>query len=277
MPDTEAPTVPTELTAQLNDVSVQLNWSASTDNVGVTHYKIERSLDQTTWTTSGDDITATQFSDTDTAFDVHYYYRVKAYDAAGNASPYATADVQTKAFSSNATSAETTITSDDGRATAIIPAGALSENADCSMVFDEDSSKVPRGKQEVLAGPYTLVCKKQSGDSIDTYSSPVTFRLGLTAEQLKKYGNISVLQVDNDKWSVVKPIKLDTKSRGLSFASNKPTQFVVLGTAKVNYWPLILSIFLPLLIVGGGIFYFKFRQQKQAQYRDYIRRKYYNL
>jgi uncharacterized lipoprotein YddW (UPF0748 family) len=78
-PDTSAPSVPTNVLATLvSPTQVDLTWAASTDNVGVTGYKIYR--DGTQIGTSG----GTAYSDTSAVANVTYSYTVSAYDAAGN-------------------------------------------------------------------------------------------------------------------------------------------------------------------------------------------------
>ncbi len=80
VPDTTAPTPPTNLTATApNSSSVKLAWSASTDNVGITGYAIIRG-GQTIATSP-----STSFTDT-TAVPGTYSYAVVASDAAGNLS-----------------------------------------------------------------------------------------------------------------------------------------------------------------------------------------------
>src|SRR3954447_22332000 len=79
--DTTAPSVPTGLRATVaSSTRVDLAWSASTDNVGVTGYRVFRNGAQigTPATTS--------FSDTTAAPGTTYNYTVAAVDAAGNAS-----------------------------------------------------------------------------------------------------------------------------------------------------------------------------------------------
>jgi len=80
-PDTTAPTAPTYLTAvAASDTKVSLRWSASTDNVGVTGYKIYRGSTQIGTTTE------TLYSNTGCTASSAYTYTVAAYDAAGNTS-----------------------------------------------------------------------------------------------------------------------------------------------------------------------------------------------
>ena len=80
-PDTQAPTVPANLRAQaVSSSQINLTWNASTDNVGVTGYRILRSGAQI-GTAAG-----TTFSNTGLSASTAYSYTVAAYDAAGNTS-----------------------------------------------------------------------------------------------------------------------------------------------------------------------------------------------
>ncbi len=81
--DTTPPTVPTDLKATaliVSDGEVTLSWTASTDNVGVTAYKIYRNgaLVATT--------TATRYTDAGLSGTTTYTYTVAACDASGNCS-----------------------------------------------------------------------------------------------------------------------------------------------------------------------------------------------
>jgi len=88
--DTLAPTAPSGLTATAaSDTQINLSWAASTDNVGVMGYKVERcqgaacsNFAQIAATT------ATTFNDSSLAASTSYSYRVRATDAAGNLSSY---------------------------------------------------------------------------------------------------------------------------------------------------------------------------------------------
>jgi len=89
--DTTPPTAPTSLVATASSsTQIGLTWTASTDNVGVTGYRIERctgasctSFAQIATTTG-----ATTFSDSGLTASTSYSYRVRATDAAGNLSNF---------------------------------------------------------------------------------------------------------------------------------------------------------------------------------------------
>src|SRR5213078_3454591 len=80
-PDTTPPTVPTGLTASAASSSqINLSWTASSDNVGVSGYRVYRNGTQIA--TTG----ATSFANTGLSPSTTYSYTVAAYDAAGNLS-----------------------------------------------------------------------------------------------------------------------------------------------------------------------------------------------
>ena len=88
--DTQPPTAPTNLTATASSGSqIHLSWTASTDNVGVTGYLIERCQGGgCTNFARLFTVTGTTYSDTGLIPNTSYTYQVKATDAAGNFSPY---------------------------------------------------------------------------------------------------------------------------------------------------------------------------------------------
>jgi fibronectin type 3 domain-containing protein len=89
-PDTTPPTVPGNLVATVvSPAQINLSWAASTDNVGVTGYKVERCSGAgcSNFSQIGTP-TATTYNDTGLTGSTSYSYRVRATDAAGNLSTY---------------------------------------------------------------------------------------------------------------------------------------------------------------------------------------------
>lgn len=134
MPDTEAPTTPTGLTATaVGGSQINLAWTASTDNVGVTSYKVYR----------GGILVATlgnQASYIDTALNAatNYSYQVAACDAAGNCS---------------ARSAPATATT--------LPSGASHTSSTADTLFNWIEANYPAmfappGSKSMSFGPYFL-------------------------------------------------------------------------------------------------------------------------
>jgi glucose/arabinose dehydrogenase/fibronectin type 3 domain-containing protein len=89
-PDTTRPTAPTGLAATpTGPTQINLGWTASSDNVGVTGYQVERC--QGAGCTSFAQVgtpTTTTYGDTGLAPSTTYRFRVRAVDAAGNLSTY---------------------------------------------------------------------------------------------------------------------------------------------------------------------------------------------
>lgn len=90
--DTEAPSVPTGLSASANRKRIVLSWQASSDNVGVSGYQIVRDGQLI------GDVAGTQYTDSSSVRGQTHVYSVTAYDAAGNQSESAQleASLQTK-------------------------------------------------------------------------------------------------------------------------------------------------------------------------------------
>ncbi len=89
-PDTTPPAAPTNLTVSAaTDTRINLSWTVSTDNVGVTGYMVERCQGAACSNFAQISApTATTFNDTGLTASTSYSYRVRATDAAGNLSSY---------------------------------------------------------------------------------------------------------------------------------------------------------------------------------------------
>ena len=88
--DTQTPTTPTNLNATpISPNQIDLNWTTSTDNVGVTGYLVEscQNAGCTSFTQIGITSTAT-YSSIGLIAGASYSYRIRATDAAGNFSAY---------------------------------------------------------------------------------------------------------------------------------------------------------------------------------------------
>ena len=91
IPDTIAPTVPANVVATpTSATTVDLTWSASTDNVAVTTYRVRRG-----GVTVAANVAGTSFADTNLTPSTNYSYTVSAVDGAGNRSAESTAALAT--------------------------------------------------------------------------------------------------------------------------------------------------------------------------------------
>ncbi|MFA6253458.1 MAG: fibronectin type III domain-containing protein [Patescibacteria group bacterium] len=86
--DVQAPTQPNSIVPTPSGTQIVLSWVASTDNIGVSQYLIERSLSAS----SGLDQIATSvtnsYTNTSLNSNTTYYYRIRSQDIAGNYSSY---------------------------------------------------------------------------------------------------------------------------------------------------------------------------------------------
>ena len=82
-PDTQAPSLPSSLTASaITQTSLTLNWTASTDNIGVTGYDVY----QDNVKVSTGLVTSTTYDISGLVSNTPYAFYIKAFDAAGNSS-----------------------------------------------------------------------------------------------------------------------------------------------------------------------------------------------
>jgi chitodextrinase len=141
--DTAPPTVPTGLSAtNVTTTNVTLDWTASTDDVGVTGYNIYRGGTKVGTSTS------TAYTDTGLTANTAYSYTVSAYDAAGLTSAQSTAQSVTTTASAgcSVTVTQNTYASSAGNisynsATAetnpsisfTVPSGATNQSTACHM------------------------------------------------------------------------------------------------------------------------------------------------
>src|SRR5581483_5892779 len=103
--DTTPPSAPSGLTATAaGSTQINLSWAASTDDVGVTGYRVERC--QGASCTNFAKIaapTTTSYSNTGLTAGTTYRYRVRAADAAGNLSTYSNIAAATTSQTSDTT------------------------------------------------------------------------------------------------------------------------------------------------------------------------------
>jgi chitodextrinase len=129
--DTTPPTAPTNLTATASSATrVDLGWTASTDDVGVTGYQIFRGGTQIGTSTT------TSYSDTTVKASTSYSYTVEASDAAGNTS----GDSNTATVTTPAAVTQTlTFTPTDD---AMIESDTPSTNYGTATTFTADASPI---------------------------------------------------------------------------------------------------------------------------------------
>lgn len=257
----QKPSAPGNLKAEENSGAVVLTWDASTDDKGIANYIIERSTDNKEWSTLSES-SDTSYTDTDANFNTLYYYRVSAKDTDGNVSDYAVAEITTGAFEANAfKDSDSTITSEDGVVVAKIPAGALSEDAACEIVIDEESQGA-LGKKKVLHGPYKLVCKKKDGSTFDKFDKPVTYELTISDEAKKQ--NPALYGFADNKWTK-SSVAYAKDAPNFTFESDVPAPFAVLSESSFPWlWVILLMVLISLLL--GAFLWWRRRNSDDGAY-----------
>jgi chitodextrinase len=169
--DTSAPSAPTGLSATAGDGQVALSWQASTDDTGVTGYRVYRNGAQVATTT------ATSYTNTGLTNGTSYSFTVAAYDAAGNVSSASTAASATPTAPD---SPPPPSSSAAPACTMFVAPGGSSSSAGSSegspTTFASAISKVTAGSVVCLeAGTYNT-----TGNTIlsrsGTASAPITYR-----------------------------------------------------------------------------------------------------
>ena len=180
-PDTSPPTQPGTLSAtSASSGEVDLSWGASTDNVGVTGYDIERcqSTGCSTFTQIGTVAgTATTYKDTNVSATTSYTYRVRATDAAGNLSPYSnTASVTTSAAPSGLVAA---YGFDEGSGTTVTDASGNGNNGTVANTTWSTAGKFGgalsfNGTSSVVTIPNSASLQLSSGMTLEAWVDPST-------------------------------------------------------------------------------------------------------
>jgi chitodextrinase len=166
--DVTAPTVPAGLTATSGGMtSVNLSWSASTDDVAVTGYHVWRGTTRIATTTG------TTFTDTGLTPATGYSYSVSAFDAAGNESAKsATAGVTTDADTSAPTAPANLTQTGATATTATLSWTAATDNVGVTGYDYYDSGIVPQGHTTATTVTYTsLVCGTTYTVGVDAYDA----------------------------------------------------------------------------------------------------------
>ena len=151
VPDVDAPSVPTNLTATpLSGTEIALTWTAATDNVGVTAYRVARNG------TVVATVPSPSYTDTGLAPSTTYTYTVAAVDAAGNVSAFSDPAIATT-LTPDVTAPTVSITSPAPEAVVsgqvTVTATAADDTAVVGVQFQVDGQ--PLGA-EVTTAPYTV-------------------------------------------------------------------------------------------------------------------------
>lgn len=280
-PDTTPPSNPTDFAAQSNDTdkSINLTWTASTDNVGVTGYELDRSTDNQEWTTVAASITGTSYEDSSVGFNTAYHYRLQAMDNANNRSGYATVDGTSTGFQANVDpSNDSTINSDDEAFSVVFPSGTFDKPALCVIAASSANLPPQIDKYKVVAGPHDVTCRDSAGNVLSVSSDK---SLALTV-QLKKLNtsHVSTLSYygfsSDNQWSPLQTTTPTGKDKIAHLNLGNNSAFVVMGKqSKLTIWKVILTVVVIIaVLVGVALLVSRFllRRKYQDQYNDYMKK-----
>jgi hypothetical protein len=206
--DTQAPTAPSGLTGSVVSAGqINLGWSASTDNVGVTQYLLERCAGAScTSFTQIAAMSGTSYSNTGLAASTTYRFRARSRDAAGNMSSYSSVMSATTSAAPTSNSAPT-----------------LSGTPSTSIVAGNAYSFQPTAAD---ANGDTLAFSIQNKPSWATFST-ATGRLSGTPSSAGTYSSITISVSDG---------KVSTALSAFSITVTSPPQTST-GTVELSWLP----------------------------------------
>ena len=178
--DTTKPTAPTGLSAtQAANSTVHLGWTGSTDNVGVTGYRVSRTAGATT-TTSNIGVVTT-YDDTTAVPGTAYSYTVAALDAAGN--------VSLASNTAPITAADTTVPSAPSGLSAT---QAANSTVHLSWTGSTDNVAVASYRVSWTAGPTTTTFNAALATTYDDTTAVPGAAYSYTVAALDAAGNVSL-------------------------------------------------------------------------------------
>jgi chitodextrinase len=210
--DNTAPSTPASLTAAaVSSSQINLSWTASSDNVGVTGYKIYKNGSIIATATA-----TTAYSDTGLSASTTYSYAVSAFDAAGNLSSMSTsASATTKAASGTTSSSEVIVKVNADTTPPSTPMGLKAAAASSSQI----NLSWTASTDNVAVAGYRIY---RNGALIATTRSTYYSNTGLSASTSYTY-TITAYDAANNASSVSAPASATTTSTKIRWKSWKTT------------------------------------------------------
>jgi hypothetical protein len=200
--DTSPPTAPTGLQAvAVSSSRVDLSWTGAADDVGVTEYRIERSMGSGFSGLATVLAPQTSFTDTSVGPSTTYTYRVRACDAAGNCGPF----------------------SDQSQVTTPGAGGTLlfSDGFESGFSWDIIKPQIQRQNSEAYAGSWAVRATSTSSDG------PAFARIGLPSVSNEVYYQAAFKLISKGANEVILLRVLDsTKNWVMSFGLNSKGKLI---------------------------------------------------
>ncbi|WP_354576115.1 LamG-like jellyroll fold domain-containing protein [Frigoribacterium sp. UYMn621] len=228
-PDTVAPTVPTAVAATSPSAgSVMVNWTASTDNVGVAGYTVYRGASADFVTNSGSkvtDVASTSITQSSVSAGT-YFYKVIAVDAAGNASAASSAASVTVAPVTTPPTVLTVNATEDSMAYQVLPTTNFGSD-------QQLSSRGPISGASIVSYLKFAVPMAPAGSSL----SGATLQVRTSTDPSAGSGDAHDLSVVTGQWTE-STITWDTRPTGAG-----PSLGTLTGATGVNaIYTVVLSV-----------------------------------
>jgi hypothetical protein len=279
--DKVAPSIPTGLmTDYIKDESViVVSWAASTDNIEVAGYEVERTLkDVINWQKQDKlDVLST----TDFTFEPNktYQYRVRAFDITGNYSDYSTiSEITTGMFEPNVTvKAGGTVIDGEQKVTADFATSSIPEDLFITIEKSNERNFENSPKSELVGDVYEFRAKNSKGEEITQFNAQISLKFTYSKNDIRGANakTIKIATIKDGKLDLLRT-KVDTKNREASTVVDHFSMFLLVAD-KTNPLLIFLQVLLWLfVIIGigfGGYYawtYYQKTQYQKAHRDDYI-------
>jgi uncharacterized repeat protein (TIGR01451 family) len=226
--DTQPPTDPSNLVATpVSQSQINLSWTASTDNVGVTGYRLER-CQGATCTNFAEIATppAASHSDTGLSAGTTYRYRVRASDGAGNLS----------GFSNIATAATQGAPNTAPTAAILTPAAGTTWKVGDTIAFSGSASDTEDGSLPASALSWTLVLQHCPSTchthTIQTWNGVASGSFVAPDHEYPSYLELTLTATDSGGLTNSRTLRLDPRTVVLTFQSSPTGLQLTVGSTS---------------------------------------------
>lgn len=257
---------------------VRLLWFAGKNAKGV-NYSIERTESgKNTWTVVGS-TTDLAFRDIRVKTEMSYQYRVRAVNGTNRSSYSDLVEIKADKFNPNLDlSTETTITSEDGRVSMVIPPGSAAEPLFISIVPIEGFSVVPTDPEyRLITKGYKVEMKNSSGDLVTQFNRQVRVWFMVNGLSDSKARLVQVGTISKDQQNYLKTFQADDNSAVYVLTTSPDNFFLV--APKATGLEIFLRIVSWLVIIGGacgGLYalyvYWQRKEYQRKHAEDFIYR-----
>ncbi len=228
--DGDPPTAPTNLTATpISQAQINLSWTASSDTVGVTGYKLER-CQGGTCTTFVEIATppGTTFNNTGLTAGTTYRYRVRATDAAGNLSGYS--NIATAATAGAPNTAPTAIISTPANLATWKVGDTISFSG--SATDAEDVNVATSGLSWTLVQQHCPSGQACHSHTVQSFNGVAGGSFVAPDHEYPSYLELSLTATDSGGLTNTATVRLEPRTVVLTFQSSPPGLQLTVGSSS---------------------------------------------